>query len=80
MAVVHVCAYVYVTHICADVVSLTRVSAGHINIAVPLKMSRYLVKEKNYVPWAVAMLNFEAIRAKLVEKPSYEFYEVSLFS
>ena len=72
--------YINVTHIYADVVSLTHVSAGHINIAVPLKMSRYLVNEKNYVPWAVAMLNFEAIRAKLVEKPSYEFYEVSLFS
>lgn len=53
-------------------------SAGHINITVPLRMTRYLATESDYVPWSVAIQNMGTISDRLVDKPTYQLYVVSI--
>lgn len=48
--------------------------AGLLNVSVPMEMSQYLLKERDYVPWATALEHFQAWSKYLSEAAPYRFF------
>lgn len=46
-----------------DAFALAR--AGHVNYTVPLRLTKYLTKENNTVPWRSAMKGFEYLLERM---------------
>lgn len=55
-----------------DVFTLCR--AGILNATVPLELSLYLLKERDYVPWATALEHFQSWARRLAESSSYRMF------
>lgn len=49
--------------------------AGLVNATVPLDLSTYLLKEKDYVPWATALEHFQHWSTSLAEASPYRLFE-----
>lgn len=49
--------------------------AGLVNATVPLELSTYLLKEKDYVPWATALEHFQHWSTSLSEASPYRLFE-----
>ncbi|KAI5740215.1 hypothetical protein M8J76_001759 [Diaphorina citri] len=56
-----------------DAFTLSR--AGLVNATVPLELSTYLLKEKDYVPWATALEHFQHWSTSLSEASPYRLFE-----
>ncbi|CAH0561852.1 unnamed protein product [Brassicogethes aeneus] len=54
--------------------AFTLCRAGLLNASVPLEMSLYLYKERDYVPWATAMDHFQSWARRLSESLSYKMF------
>lgn len=48
--------------------------AGLINASIPLELSLYLKKERDYVPWATAIEHFQAWSLRLSESVAYKLF------
>ncbi|XP_020293712.1 endoplasmic reticulum aminopeptidase 1-like isoform X2 [Pseudomyrmex gracilis] len=48
--------------------------AGELNVSVPLKLSLYLVNERDYVPWATALRYLNSWKRRLGESEAYKKY------
>lgn len=48
--------------------------AGLLNASIPLEMSLYLAKEKDYVPWATALEHFQSWSRRLCESLAYKLF------
>jgi len=48
--------------------------AGMLNATIPLELSLYLLKERDYVPWATALEHFQAWSRRLAEASSYRLF------
>ncbi|XP_031336695.1 endoplasmic reticulum aminopeptidase 1-like isoform X2 [Photinus pyralis] len=55
-----------------DAFTLSR--AGLLNASIPLDLSLYLIKEKDYVPWATAIKHFQAWSRRLSESLAYKLF------
>ncbi|XP_050424604.1 endoplasmic reticulum aminopeptidase 1-like [Adelges cooleyi] len=55
-----------------DVFTLCR--AGVLNVTVPLELSKYLYKERDYVPWATALEHFQNWSKYLSESSPYRMF------
>lgn len=55
-----------------DVFTLCR--AGVLNVTVPLELSRYLYKERDFVPWATALEHFQNWSKFLSESSPYKMF------
>ncbi|KAL7295649.1 hypothetical protein TKK_0011007 [Trichogramma kaykai] len=54
--------------------AFTLCKAGELNASVPLELSLYLLKEKDYVPWATALKYLHSWKEKLCESAAYKRY------
>lgn len=45
-----------------------------LNATVPLELSLYLLKERDYVPWATALEHFQGWARRLAESSSYRLF------
>jgi hypothetical protein len=54
--------------------------SGHLDIAVALNMSLYLVKEDEYVPWQIALASLGYIGELLEGHPDYILFKVTCCS
>ena len=52
----------------------TLCDAGELNASVPLELSLYLLKERDYVPWATALGYLHSWKQKLSESSGYKKY------
>lgn len=48
--------------------------AGILNATIPLKLSLYLLRERDYVPWATALEHFQAWSKSLAESSAYKLF------
>lgn len=48
--------------------------AGILNASIPLELSLYLTKERDYVPWATAIEHFEAWSRRLSDSLAYKLF------
>lgn len=48
--------------------------AGLLNVTVPMELSLYLLKEREYVPWATALEHFQAWSRYLSEAAPYRLF------
>lgn len=48
--------------------------AGLLNASIPLELSLYLTKERDYVPWATAINHLKAWARRLSESLSYKMF------
>ncbi|XP_060872010.1 endoplasmic reticulum aminopeptidase 1-like [Metopolophium dirhodum] len=55
-----------------DIFTLCR--AGILNVTVPLELSKYLYKERDFVPWATALEHFENWSKFLSESSPYKLF------
>lgn len=51
-------------------------SDGIIDPIIPLKLSKYLKKEKHYIPWAMARAKLDCITMLLSDKKMKKLYKV----
>lgn len=52
--------------------AFTLCRAGMLNASIPLEMSLYLSKERDYIPWATAIEHFQTWARRLSESLSYK--------
>lgn len=48
--------------------------AGEVNATIPLRLSLYLINERDYVPWATALSYLQSWKEKLAESSGYKRY------
>lgn len=48
--------------------------AGLINASIPLELTLYLKKERDYVPWVTAIEHFQAWSLRLSESVAYKLF------
>lgn len=48
--------------------------AGLLNASIPLELSLYLSKERDYVPWATAIEHFQSWSRRLSESLAYKLF------
>jgi hypothetical protein len=53
--------------------------AGMLDIWLPLNLSRYLVKETDYLPWNTAYKNFVYIDLFMQTSPDYDLFKVKFY-
>ena len=58
--------------------AFTLCDAGELNASVPLKLSLYLLNEREYVPWATALNYLHSWKEKLSESAGYKRYIIFL--
>lgn len=58
--------------------AFTLCDAGEINATIPLRLSLYLLKEKDYAPWATALSYLHSWKEKLGESSGYKRYIIFL--
>lgn len=58
--------------------AFTLCEAGEINASIPLRLSLYLLKERDYAPWATALSYLHSWKGKLAESSGYKRYIVFL--
>ena len=51
-------------------------SDGIIDPLIPLKLSKYLKKEKHYIPWAMARAKLDCMSILLSDKKMKKLYKV----
>ncbi|CAG9759897.1 unnamed protein product [Ceutorhynchus assimilis] len=54
--------------------AFTLCRAGLLNATIPLELSTYLIKEKDYVPWATAIGHFENWARRMSESLPYKLF------
>ncbi|KAF5274559.1 hypothetical protein FQA39_LY07171 [Lamprigera yunnana] len=55
-----------------DAFTLSR--AGFLNATIPLELSLYLLNERDYAPWATAIVHFQAWSRRLSESLAYKLF------
>ena len=55
-------------------------SAGRLETATALELTKYLVQERDYVPWATALTWFGVFGDRLSLSPVYGRYQVRLYT
>ncbi|XP_034944364.1 endoplasmic reticulum aminopeptidase 2-like isoform X3 [Chelonus insularis] len=58
--------------------AFTLSDAGEINATIPLRLSLYLLKERDYIPWATALSYLHSWKEKLGESAGYKRYIIFL--
>ncbi|XP_057336106.1 endoplasmic reticulum aminopeptidase 2-like isoform X2 [Microplitis mediator] len=58
--------------------AFTLCDAGEVNATIPLRLSLYLLKEKDYAPWATALSYLHSWKEKLGESSGYKRYIIFL--
>lgn len=48
--------------------------AGVVNASIPLELSLYLLKEREYVPWATALEHLQGWSKNLAESSAYKLF------
>ena len=56
----------------------TLCEAGELNATVPLRLSLYLLNERDYAPWTTALRYLHSWKERLSESPGYKRY-ISFF-
>ncbi|XP_063231804.1 endoplasmic reticulum aminopeptidase 1-like isoform X2 [Bacillus rossius redtenbacheri] len=56
-----------------DAFTLSR--AGLLNVTIPLELSLYLARERDYVPWATALEHLQSWSRLLAESPPYKLFQ-----
>lgn len=54
--------------------AFTLCRAGVVNATIPLQLSLYLLKERDYVPWATALEHLQAWSKNLAESSAYKLF------
>lgn len=58
--------------------AFTLCEAGELNATVPLRLSLYLLNERDYAPWTTALRYLHSWKERLSESPGYKRY-ISFF-
>lgn len=54
--------------------AFTLCEAGELNVSIPMRLSLYLMKEREYIPWATALNYLQGWKVKLSESSAYKKY------
>lgn len=54
--------------------AFTLCESGEVNATIPLRLSLYLLNERDYAPWATALSYLQSWKEKLAESSGYKRY------